>query len=183
MKRTPIQRNTGLARSGPLNQFSPGRLADFEASGVKPYSTFTNPARVPAQRVVQDRQPRRPRPRYTGPSKAIVTKLEVRCGGFCEFWGCGRPAQDPHHRDERGSGGRGVKSPAWINKLCNLLAACRRHNDWASNGSPAEAREMGWLIPMGEATPYTVPVLTRHHAEKVLLDDAGGWTPVGQVAA
>jgi hypothetical protein len=67
--------------------------------------------------------------------------------------------------------------------LANLLAACRHHNWWASNGSPVEATEMGWLIPSGVATPYTVPVLTRHHPQKVYLDDAGGIRPVGQVAA
>lgn len=180
MKRTPIQRRTGLARGGPLNQFSPGRLADFEAAGIKPYSTLVNPAKVPAQRRAQDRQPRRS---HTGPSKLTVAKLEIRCGGWCEYPSCTRRAQDPHHRDERGSGGRGVKAPAWINRLCNLLAACRRHNDWASNGSPAEAREMGWLIEMGKATPYTVPVLTRHHPEKVFLLDDGSWKPVTVVAA
>lgn len=183
--RKPMKRGTELSRGAELNKVSPQRQAEFDAAGIRPYSTLTsaNRERVPAQREAQNRQQRRSRPTYTGPSKATIARLEIRCGGWCEFPGCRRHAQDPHHRDERGAGGRGIKAPAWINKLANLLAACRRHNDWASNGSPAEAREMGWLIEMGKATPYTVPVLTRHHPAKVLLDDEGGWTPVGQVAA
>lgn len=168
----PLKTRTPLERKTPLRQVSPKKAAEgvsrFAALDRKAAASRTTPMK---------------RARYTGPTTATIGKLEIRCGGFCEYPGCPKPAQDPHHRDERGQGGRGPKAPAWINELANLLAACRGHNDWASNGSPAAARAMGWLIPSGEATPYNTAVLTRHHTSKVLLNDDGGWTPVGSVAA
>lgn len=183
LKRTPIQRKSEFVRGGPLNQFSSRRLAELDAAGIKAYSTLTpvNRGHVPAQREAQNRQARRSRPRDTGPSAKTRAIVRARSGGRCEYPSCPRPAQEVHHRDERGQGGRGPKAPGWINLAGNLLDACRPHNQWASNGSPAEAREMGWLIEMGQATPYTVPVLTRHHPEKVYLFDDGSWMPVSAV--
>jgi hypothetical protein len=162
------------------------RRADLAAAGTdNPFSTLVNTTPLTRGRfdVTRDVKPTRKRPVYTGPDKPTIALLEARCGGWCEYPGCRNQAQDPHHRDERGQGGRGPKAPDWINNLANLLAACRGHNTWASNGSPAEATAMGWLIEMGEATPYTVPVLTRHHPSKVWLDDEGAWTPAEQVVA
>lgn len=164
----------------PLSRMSPKRLAEFDRNGWRPSTTF-----APRQRANLDQQPRssaRSR-RDTGPSAKTRAALRVRSGGWCEHPNCPRPAREAHHRDERGVGGRGVKAPVWINQLANLLDACREHNQWASNGSPTEARDKGWLIPMGNATPYNTPVLTRHHPDKVLLADDGSWTPVVAVRA
>lgn len=171
-------------KRSPLNPMSAKRRAKLAAAGVaRPFSTLASdaqPVRKPAMRAAAPIK--RVRPVYTGPTSTTIARLEIRCGGFCEYPGCLNGAQDPHHRDERGMGGRGQKAPDWINKLANLLAACRDHNEWASNGSPDIARSMGWLLPSGEATPYNTPVLTRHHLAKVLLNDAGEWAPVGRVA-
>lgn len=173
MKRgAPLKTYTPLERKTPLRQVSPEKAAEgvsrFVTLDPKPAASRTTPMK---------------RARSTGPTPATIALLEIRSGGRCEFPGCPNPAQDPHHRDERGAGGRGPKGPAWINAPANLTAACRPHNDWASNGSPAAARAMGWLIGMGKATPYNTPILTRHHPLPVLLNDAGGWTPAGSVAA
>lgn len=173
-----LSRKTPLRSSTPLRAVSERRLAELRAAGAAFNSTF-----VPRQRAGLDREPRTSARRDTGPSAKTRAALRVRSGGWCEYPDCPRPAREAHHRDERGSGGRGVKAPAWINQLANLLDACREHNQWASNGSPAEARDKGWLIPSGVATPYNTPVLTRHHPHKVLLDDAGTWTPVAAVTA
>lgn len=172
-------------KQSPLSPISPKRRAKFEAAGVKPYSTLTvSLPRAPHEWEARDRQPRTStRRRDTGPSAKTRAIVRTRSGGRCEYPSCPRSAQEVHHRDERGQGGRGPKAPNWINLAGNLLDACRPHNQWASNGSPAEAYEMGWLIEMGQATPYTVPVLTRHHPEKVYLHDDGSWTPAGLVAA
>lgn len=170
---TALSRKTPLRSTKPLAPMSERRLAELRAVGAAFNSTF-----VPRQRANLDRQPRSRARRDTGPPAKTRTALRIRSGGQCEYPGCPRPAQEVHHRDERGAGGRGPKAPAWINQLGNLLDACHGHNQWASNGSPAEARAMGWLIPMGNATPYDTPVATRHHPGKVLLADDGSWTPV-----
>jgi hypothetical protein len=156
-----LQRRTPLAPGKPLAKVSASRLA---AAGGWVWSTFPPPATPPP-----------PRPRYTGPTEAVLTLLRGRCGGRCEYPGCPQPAQDPHHRDERGVGGRGRKAPPWINEASNLLAACRWHNNWASNGSPAAAYEVGWRVRSGQI-PMLTPVLTRHYYRPILLNDRGTWT-------
>lgn len=173
-----LSRKTPLRSTKPIASMSERRLAELKAAGLPSNSTF-----VPRQRANLDRQPRSRVRRDTGPSAKTRAALRIRSGGWCEYQGCPRRAQEAHHRDERGSGGRGPKAPAWINLLGNLLDACHGHNQWASNGSPAEARDKGWLIPLGNATPYNTPVLTRHHPDKVLLADDGSWTPVAVVSA
>jgi hypothetical protein len=118
-----------------------------------------------------------PKRRDTGPSRLIVGKVFERANGWCEFPGCGRVADDPHHRYERGAGGTGPKSAAapWINLPGNLLAACRRHNDWASNVEPAKAEHMGWILRDPKVPASRVPVMTCHSECWVLLDDKGDW--------
>jgi hypothetical protein len=113
--------------------------------------------------------------RYTGPSTKSIALIAGRCGGVCEFPGCLQPAQDPHHRYERGMGGVGSKGPEWINNPSNILAACRHHNDWCSNQHPAEAKQMGWLLE-GRDLPWLVPVQTEHDPLPVWLNDDGSIT-------
>lgn len=120
------------------------------------------------------RTPMRRRNRYTGPALVTIEIVAMRSGGLCEFPGCDRVAQDPHHRYERGFGGVGKKGPAWINDPCNILAACRHHNDWCSNQQPAEAFAMGWRLAAGEL-PWETPVAM--DGGIFLLDNAGGKTP------
>lgn len=79
-------------------------------------------------------------------------------------------------------GGRGRNAPAWMNEPSNLLGACAWHNEWASNGSPAEANKVGWLLRSGQI-PMLTPVLTRHYRLPVLLNDRGTWTLPGPVAS
>lgn len=121
------------------------------------------------------RSPLKRRAVYTGPSDETVAMLMVRCGGICEFPGCWQSAQDPHHRYERGSGGRGVKGPDWINNLSNLLAACRHHNYWCSNVAPFQAHTMGWRLN-GSDLPWLIPVQTFHDPMPVWLCDDGTYT-------
>ena len=120
--------------------------------------------------------------RYTGPSPETVALIAERSHGYCEFPGCGALAQDPHHRYERGQGGRGPKGPDWINAASNILASCRHHNDWASNVAPTEAKQMGWRLSNLEL-PWVVPVQTCHDSLPVYLDNAGGWWRFGERGA
>ena len=119
-----------------------------------------------------------PRRRYrnTGPGPRTREIVAVRSGGRCEFPGCHRPAQDPHHRFERGAGGVGPKGPTWVNDVCNILAACRHHNDWVSNQQPHEAWLMGWRLKPGEL-PWETPVAM--DGGIFLLGNDGGkeWLP------
>jgi hypothetical protein len=114
-----------------------------------------------------------PKRRYrnTGPNHIVLNIVFVRALGHCEFPGCIQRAQDPHHRFERGMGGVGSKGPAWVNDVCNILAACRHHNDWVSNQQPHEAWEMGWRLKPGEL-PWEAPVVM--DGGSYLLDNDGG---------
>lgn len=116
--------------------------------------------------------------RYTGPTSAVITIVRERSNGRCEFPNCGRPAQDPHHRLERGMGGRGPKGPDFINTVPNILAACRHHNQWVSNGQPREAERMGWLLREGDH-PTQVPVQTCHDDLPIYLADDGSFSLFG----
>lgn len=109
--------------------------------------------------------------RYTGPPPEVVEAVAARSNGVCEFPGCHHPAQDPHHRFERGMGGVGDKGPDWINEVCNILAACRHHNDWCSNQQPHEAWLMGWRLKPGEL-PWETPVALDNGM--YVLDNYGG---------
>lgn len=155
LRRTPMP-----AQLTALRSMSAKRAAQLVEAGKPP---------VPTQRG-----------RDTGPSRLVVGQVWRRAGGMCEFPACGRPAQDPHHRYERGNGGTGPKSPAapWINLTGNVLAACRPHNDWCSNGSPKQAEAMGWIIKDAEVPACRVPVLTCHSTRWVLLDNHGGYQEV-----
>lgn len=113
--------------------------------------------------------------RYTGPDQATVELLRQRCYGWCEFPDCGRLAMDPHHRRNRGMGGRHGATLTWINDLTNLLAACRHHNWWATEGEPHEAWLMGWRLKEGEL-PWLTPVHTFHDPLPVILHSDGTWT-------
>lgn len=112
--------------------------------------------------------------KYTGPDARVITIVAERSQGLCEFPGCGALAIDPHHRYERGVGGRGPKGPDWINAPSNILAACRHHNTWASNIEPREAERMGWRLRHFDL-PWRVPVQTYHDPLPVYLDNEGGW--------
>lgn len=119
--------------------------------------------------------PSKPSPRRqsnTGPSKETIALVKARSGGRCEYPGCGRPATERHHRAERGMGGSSVE---WVNDPSAILDACHHHNQWASNGHPAEAFAMGWRIRRGLDRPWSVPVQTRHDELPVWLDRQGGW--------
>lgn len=112
----------------------------------------------------------RRRYRYTGPGEETLAIVAARSNGVCEFPHCTHPAQDPHHRYERGMGGVGPKGPDWINEVCNIMAACRYHNDWCSNQQPYEAWQMGWLLKDGEL-PWQTPVAM--NGGMYVLDNSG----------
>jgi hypothetical protein len=155
LRRTPMSRGTTpLVRRTPLAPVSPLRAAKAAAAG-KTVRAFKAP-------------------RYTGPTDEVRRIVWVRSGGICEMPDCGQPANDPHHRYERGNGGIGPKGPGWVNDPVNILAACRHHNDWVSNQQPHEAWVMGWRLKPGEL-PHETPVLAAHDPEPIYLDNAGGW--------
>lgn len=134
--------------------------------------------RTPIDRKPMKRKP----PKDTGPTLRVRLLIAKRADGRCEFPCCGLPMACIHHRYERKRGGVGPKSPAaeWINEPPNLLGACLHHNDWASNGHPREAHDMGWLWQSGDRPAADLPVRTSHCPSPVYLNPDGTWTPIEQ---
>lgn len=157
-----------MNRGGRLPPFSAKRLAEFAAEGIRPTSTFR--ARPAANRAAR-------RQRYTGPPQAVCRMVDKRSGRMCEWPGCPRPQDHRHHRLDRGMGGRHGEMHDLINGAAWLLAACFEHHERVTNPVGevlAEAKANGWVLIEGQDAT-TVPVLTRHAAGRVLLDNLGGW--------
>ncbi len=96
---------------------------------------------------------------------ATVEALEERSGGMCEA-GCGRRAQDIHHRRFLSRGGR--------HNLANLLALCGSGNHTGCHGIAHRGHApAGWAISRherrGEADVPFVDLAGRSW----WLDDAG----------
>lgn len=119
----------------------------------------------------------RPKRKNTGPSAKIRGLLLERSGGRCEFPACPEWATEPHHRYGRKNGG---SSKPWINNLCNLVAACRHHNEWVER-EPKKAAEIGMYL-RGKQVPWLWPVRIRGLGW-VLLDDRGGAHPAADTHA
>lgn len=130
-----------------------------------------------------------PTARDTGPTARVRRLVYLRCGadlgprgrilepGWCEWPGCQAPRSDLHHRLNRKAGGRHGERADELNQPAWLLAVCRLHHGQVTSPSGAqlvEARALGWLLYEHEDARL-VPVLTRHHSARVLLDNAGDW--------
>lgn len=80
-------------------------------------------------------------------------------------------------------GGRRGEMREWLNGPAWLLGACLEHHELVT--SPAGvvrrlARLWGWVLIEGEGAT-TVPVLTRHDPEPILLADDGRWATYEEV--
>lgn len=91
---------------------------------------------------------------------------------------CGAGADEVHHRRPRGIGG--TRDPLVAYGMGNLVSLCRDCHSGAES-QRAKARDLGWLIPHGEADPERTPVL-HWRLGPVLLGHDGGITPVGRAA-
>lgn len=99
--------------------------------------------------------------------------VRQRSDGTCE--GCGlRPASEWSHRVSRAHSGPWSASNGLY--LCGP-GGCHA----AAHASPLWARERGWILRSTD-NPLTVPAWHARHGW-VLLDDAGGFAPVAEVAA
>lgn len=98
--------------------------------------------------------------------------VAARSAGRCELHLHAHPANDMHHRQNRSQGGLWAAS--------NLLHICREAHRWITT-HPVEARARGWALRSTD-NPLTGPAWHARHGW-VLLDDAGSWAPVGEVAA
>lgn len=130
---------------------------------------------------------RTPGPAWTAMKKArpkpavprsVMRKLKKRSDGICEMQlsGCLGRATDPSHRKKKGMGGRPGEAAEEINRLSNLLHACRQCHNWC-HARPAEAYDLG-LILREHQDPLREPANTCRYGP-VLLDDQGGMWPVG----
>lgn len=91
-------------------------------------------------------------------------EVMAHCQGFAA-------AAELHHRRPRGAGGSRRKD---TNKASNALACCHNDHLWIERNRE-QAYRYGWLLKQHQS-PCEVPVLRR--GVWVLLDDAGGITPV-----
>lgn len=104
----------------------------------------------------------------------VDVRDESRCTR-CGRWLPGTPASR-HHRKRRSQANKNeVHSPANLIDLCGTgTTGC---HGWV-HAHPKEAVESGWLIHAND-DPTTTPVVSHAHGV-ILLDDRGGWTPVGE---
>lgn len=137
----------------------------------KPLSQGTKPLRrVPIKRSAPKEKPSR---QSTGFSAKVRRTIRTRSGGWCEFPFCPKAAEHQHHRRARGSGG---SSDPQTNEAANGLDLCSGHHMWIESHRAA-ARVFGLLVRQG-VDPATVPAVTRHCPDPVLLDNEGGWRRV-----
>ena len=101
--------------------------------------------------------------------KVLLKALDARDGRVCAWHGvtCGDETLSPHHRGNRGAGGR--KS---MNKLSNLVWLCsvtngliESHTEWA-----IQARVLGIKIS-SHADPDAEPITHAVHGRCFLNDD------------
>lgn len=157
MRRTPLSRSAPLRRGKPLARGGPLRRTALET-----------------------------RSRDTGPSPATRTLVHERSGDRCEWPDCPRMRKDVHHRLNRKDGGRHGEMRERLNGPAWLLDACRYHHRLVTNAAGDDlvlVESMGWRLrefTNGHPTDArTIPVLTRHHPDPVLLDNAGDWAVAG----
>jgi hypothetical protein len=106
-----------------LRAFSAKRMAELEAQGIRPTSTFK-----PTQRKATGK-----RPKDTGPKQSVTELVHKRSGGMCEWSGCTEPATDKHHRLNRKDGGRHGEMRDRLNGVAWLLHACRVHHAYVTS--------------------------------------------------
>lgn len=115
----------------------------------------------------------------TGFSAKVRRLVGARAMDFNDAWPVcevmaechGRSAVAVHHRRPRAAGGS--RRPE-TNRAANGLAVCDADHAWIESFRE-QAHRYGWLLRQ-QQTPSEVPVLRR--GVWVLLDDAGGFTPV-----
>lgn len=119
------------------------------------------------------------RGRDSGPAQKTRDLVHKRSGGRCEWPGCWRMRSDVQHRLNRKDGGRHGEMRDRLNGAAWLLDICRHHHDRIGNKDRLLAEDMGWVLrefTNGKPTDALLaPVLTRHHPDPVLLDNAGDW--------
>lgn len=142
-----------MKRGEPLRRYTP-------LTAVTPLRCTSGPLRTAMARKAPTRTAEEARARRL---------VAVRSLGICE--GCGRrAAQEFAHRVARSQMGRWCPS--------NGLHLCTPGGCHArAHAQPAWAREMGWILRSG-SDPAACPVWLAGHGW-VLLDTAGGMTPVG----
>ena len=118
--------------------------------------------------------------RDTGFSPATTAAIIERDRGRCAR--CGVPvahlerglAWSIHHRAPRKMGGR---RDEWIGQAANGVILCGSGvtgcHGWVERNR-SEARDTGWLIPMGVQRPDTTAIQHAVHGYVHLTDD-GGW--------
>lgn len=118
--------------------------------------------------------------RYTGFHAGTVEVITARSGGHCEILatGCTFAATEVHHRRPRGMGG--TRRPE-TSSAANALHACRSCH-MRCESFRTWARDNGFVVAQ-HLNPCDVPVWWRCNTDGygkrlVLLDDAGGKTPV-----
>lgn len=158
-----------------MRAMSAKRLAEFEALGVYPTSTF----KPKPPKMATAKRP------STGPKQSVVELLIARSGGMCEWSDCPQVATDKHHRLNRKNGGRHGEMRERLNGVAWLLHACRVHHAYVTSPFGRRrkvARDRGWLLEEHEDAAQ-VPVWTRHSDQPVYLTADGLWVRFGEACA
>lgn len=168
-----------MNRTKGLAPFSAKRLAEIQAAGTFPQSTFTTRS-APIQ---QSREPKPRRVRDAGFSKSTVGLIIARDLGCVR---CGAPIRGERgmgwsvqHRRARGNGGSRRPDTNQTQNGLILCGSATTSCHGAVESGRAEAREFGWAIRQSD-DPLTYPVLHARHGW-VRLDAAGGWVPSGPI--
>lgn len=150
-----------MNRGKGLAPMSVKRLAEFEAQGIRPTSTFK--PKPPKKATAK-------RPKSSDPDKAAVEAVLARDGGKCA--GCGDWLRGQrgvdysvHHRKLRSQGGD--------NRLSNLVSLCGHGTSGChglAHSEVAAARVSGFLM-LSTENPAEVRVEHSQYGPVYLLDD------------
>ena len=121
---------------------------------------------------------------------ATVDLIWERDKGCCVD--CGKPQRwerrgeafggwSVQHRSARGNGGTNRGARPWLTRAANGVIMCGTGTTGchgrAETRDRARAFDLGFAVRMGVTLPASTPLRHAVHGW-VLLDDAGGWTPV-----
>ena len=132
---------------------------------------------TPRNRASERDATRTPRtsPRIDPELRTSQVIVRARAQDRCERCGTSTltAGSQVHHRHPRKVGG--ARRNPWINLPGNLLNLCPGCHEWIEHHRE-DARDCGWLVPMGATISRDAPMLHALHGWVYLTDD-GGYTP------
>ena len=166
MKRTAMIRRARLQPGTPLVQRLKKRRVRYDPAVVRQQIALVRSARstvAQASRIVGCN------PAYLAPRVWQETKAAVFARDHHRCLRCSAPANDPHHRINRGQGGSSRPEIAY--GMANLVSVCRGCHDEIGE-HPAEARATGWSMRRGDPDlPSEVPLTALDGRQFFLTDD------------